>query len=100
MEMPKNCDSCPFWDDIVPYANCTLKHGYIALNPMAEKWRLQDCPLIEVPPHGRLIDVDALQTEAFNRLFIGFARERDVAFVNFLLTDAPTIIQEDKEGEE
>lgn len=34
-------------------------------NPKCKDWmpynyRLDDCPLIEIPPHGRLIDADAL----------------------------------------
>lgn len=43
MELPKNCDMCPLADTIICGA--------------------QGCPLIEVPPHGRLIDADA-QIEA------------------------------------
>ena len=39
MEMPKNCFICPF-------KNLEICD--------------EDCPLIEVPPHGRLIDADAM----------------------------------------
>lgn len=42
MEMPKNCHECPLL-----YAT-SLCDGS------------KDCPLILVPPHGRLIDADAL----------------------------------------
>ena len=28
--------------------------------------RLKDCPLVEIPPHGRLIDADALWAEIHN----------------------------------
>lgn len=49
MEMPKSCGNC-FFD-----THC-------------DNWRLRnwgapppdDCPLVPVPPHGRLIDADAL----------------------------------------
>ena len=49
MEMPKSCGNC-FFD-----SHC-------------DNWRLRnwgapppdDCPLVPVPPHGRLIDADAL----------------------------------------
>lgn len=51
MEMPKNCLGCPLtWVDddynsVCPFTNV------IALNI----GRQDDCPLIELPPHGRLI---------------------------------------------
>ena len=91
MDMPKNCDECLFLYESRGYMECKLTEQVTDFR-QATTERLQDCPLVEVPPHGRLIDADALQTESFNRLFIGFARNRDVAFVNFLLTDAPTVI--------
>ena len=39
MEMPTSCDECPLY---------TCMHNH------------DDCPLVPVPPHGRLIDADAL----------------------------------------
>lgn len=53
MEMPKNCEEC-------------LLCGFVSCNVTGQRIysttldRLPDCPLIEVPPHGRLIDADAL----------------------------------------
>ena len=80
MEMPKNCDVC-FMCDACEYS-------------MPLEKRLTDCPLIEVPmSHGRLIDEDAFQLEAYNMMFRGHADDMDVAFVNFLLGKAPTIIE-------
>ena len=43
MEMPKNCGDCWFEH---AYEFCESKY--------------EDCPLIELPPHGRLIDADEL----------------------------------------
>ena len=84
MEMPKNCDVC-FMRDACEYSM-----------PLGK--RLTDCPLIEVPmSHGRLIDADAFQLEAYNMMFRGHADDRDVAFVNFLLGKAPTIIESEDE---
>ena len=56
MEMPKSCGNC-FFD-----THC-------------DNWRLRnwgapppdDCPLVEVPPHGRLIDADALVMENYEQ---------------------------------
>ena len=60
MEMPENCHECEFVD-ILPTCPC---------NKMADDdfWNNvslaveghKDCPIIGVPPHGRLIDADAL----------------------------------------
>ena len=50
MEMPKNCGECPMIceDDL-----CHITKGGRTINE-----RPPHCPLIEVPPHGRLIDAD------------------------------------------
>ena len=48
MEMPENCDDCPI-------ANCRMDNGWLHYPD-----RPEDCPLIPVPDHGRLIDADAL----------------------------------------
>ena len=62
MEMPETCDKCP------------LHHYHSAgkyvceATPMFYPWNLANtkgirkewCPLIELPPHGRLIDADTL----------------------------------------
>ena len=58
MEMPKNCDECPcYYETEGAWRNeCeVLGKEYIA-----DDYRPEWCPLVELPPHGRLIDVDAL----------------------------------------
>ncbi len=44
MDMPKSCDNCWF-----EYAYEICKSEY------------ENCPLVEIPSHGRLIDADALE---------------------------------------
>ena len=61
MEMPTSCCECAIksWDgedDVCPFS------GISALSI----GRQDDCPLVPVPPHGRLIDADALK-ERFPR---------------------------------
>ena len=54
-----------------------------------------NCPLIELPPHGRLIDADALELDAE-------WSEREDGFISFSSTaikNAPTIIPADKGGD-
>lgn len=58
MEMPQNCEECDLkvWDeyDDVDYV-CPFS-GVIVLNI----GRQGSCPLVEVPPHGRLIEKNAV----------------------------------------
>ena len=61
MEMPTDCDNCSFFDDRFDYPSCNVtgySRGY-NWNPRGQ--RMPDCPIIEVPPHGRLIDADVLR---------------------------------------
>lgn len=54
MEMPTSCASCPCGDDESRF--CRAANEYI---PMLGRPKF--CPLVPVPPHGRLIDADALR---------------------------------------
>lgn len=86
IEMPKACVyrenghliTCPLYDI----------DGYCgALNAEAshkENGKLSDCPLIPVPPHGRLIDADALIENLGNIEYKGAVKR--------VLIQAPTII--------
>ena len=87
MEMPKNCikggcpldgAACDLWED----KNWEDWHDpHIMRHP--------DCPLIELPPHGRLIDADALWENI------------TVAYPSIIraIDDAPTIIPAEKDGD-
>lgn len=57
MEMPQTCFKCKV-SRITPsmYAFCLLNEKCYP----ADETPPSDCPLIPVPPHGRLIDADAL----------------------------------------
>lgn len=63
MEMPKSCDECRimvFEDtNCVPELFCGCPIVFKA-HPQGVGHRPDYCPLIPVPPHGRLIDADAL----------------------------------------
>ena len=62
LEMPKNCAGCPFFvrSDTPkrPFVDCKLI-GCLGSVFIAASGILVDCPLVAVPPHGRLIDADA-----------------------------------------
>ena len=93
MNMPQNCEECDLkvWDeyDNIDYV-CPFSE-VIVLNI----GRQGSCPLVEVPPHGRLIDADALVKEVediakeFPSDSIG--AERFKLFAKFI-TEMPTII--------
>ena len=53
--MPRNCGECPLehWECMLMDLDAEDIYPYY----LGEK-RHPDCPLIEVPPHGRLIDGD------------------------------------------
>ena len=58
MEMPKSCEKCPCKTaDAFGGLGCQTT-GYIPLRK-ANQDRPDWCPLVEIPPHGRLIDADA-----------------------------------------
>lgn len=59
MEMPKNCLECSLSDVDDDYGRCCLFSGIACLNI----GRQNNCPLVEIPPHGRLIDADALLSD-------------------------------------
>ena len=71
MEMPKSCEECP----LSMVVESGMEYGYgcqYTLTTGNPKMREKDCtarptwcPLIELPPHGRLIDADALQKDGW-----------------------------------
>ena len=79
MEMPKSCRACMFSrTDIRNVDWCVL----------TEKDLPCDCPLVPIPPHGRLIDADALTQQIMMKAdaTCGWADALDLAL-------APTIIE-------
>ena len=57
MEMPKNCKDCPLSDH---EAWCLIPGSWRERYYCPDDERSNDCPLIELPPHGRLGDLDKL----------------------------------------
>ena len=60
MEMPKNCGECPFifssWG--IEYY-CHLARASTSAE-YVEREKMTNCPLVELPPHGRLADLDKM----------------------------------------
>lgn len=93
MKMPKNCDECPcYYETEGAWRNeCeVLGKEYIA-----DDYRPEWCPLVELPPHGRLIDGDVAEVIT--------ADHEDGDFIDGILYAAewianqPTIIEAEEE---
>ena len=54
MEMPKNCQECDLYIEGACYAK-----GYRDYRSIMDTAKPDDCPLIELPPHGVLKDTTA-----------------------------------------
>ena len=106
MEMPKSCAFCPMFDDV--YTRICDDDEYVCkLGVNLNYWQYagdepKDCPLIEVPDHGGLVDANRLIEIALHLMHT--AKNDDIANgVKWLwqyILEAPTIIQADKEGKE
>lgn len=61
MEMPKHCGECGIkW--------CERWKKLIVAGMSIAKSRPTDCPLIELPPHGRLIDADKITEHKYTTI--------------------------------
>lgn len=64
MEMPQGCGDCPCLGG--EYHGSYDNHFYCQVTDKGIGEHKPDwCPLIEVPPHGRLIDADALMNDGW-----------------------------------
>lgn len=102
MEMPQSCNACMF--DV--YGLCLINK-----NIEGEDELTHSCPLVEVQPHGRLIDADALLARFEKEEKAAEEHGRDFSFsfksggenctewwaVQQMLMDAPTIIKAEED---
>ena len=99
MEMPKSCNDCNFqcfaeWGGDSSYANeittkCLATDKFVF---PSDSERDENCPLIELPPQGRLIDADALRIDLIDR-GIADIQTSDWYEIRQAVCDAPTIIE-------
>ena len=62
MEMPTKCSEC-LLAKLSPTGESLICNYMLSRVPWDE--RPFDCPLVPVPPHGRLIDADALEADGW-----------------------------------
>ena len=60
MEMPRDCSRCSIKVDPETRQCCVDKHLFEETLSVLISRRDKDCPLVELPPHGDLIDRDAI----------------------------------------
>ena len=107
MKMPKSCVDCPMFDWDLEYLKCKANDEFFIAKGEWRTKRESTCPLIEVPPHGRLIDADELieKQKEDAEIFIGSTNYGDKvrydeamnAVAN--IVNAPTVIPADEDGE-
>lgn len=91
MKLPRNCGCC----DMCVLSNDKQTFFCIRLGKrfrwsLVEK-RQGDCPLVEVKPHGRLIDADALKKRMTELLRHDYVFDEVGCFG--LVKDAPTVLE-------
>lgn len=96
MDMPRYCDECKMLYDC---ASCMVLEKTIDWETSHER-RRDDCPLVEVKaPHGRLGDLDALESEGADLCCDnGYYGSTEWGFSYEMIENAPTIIE--AEGKE
>lgn len=85
VEMPKDCPMCPMahWNSYDEFTGCKVVAGkkYAATTDpeyMESTSRPDWCPLVPVPPHGRLIaEYDAIETAWMILAGLGYRREEN-----------------------
>ena len=89
-KMPSRCEFCP----IIDGTGCRARNPYY----MDETGitRPKNCPLIKLPPHGRLIDADALENKGYNLVRYVY-RDGYTALQQVALSAAPTILEAEVE---
>ena len=95
MKMPKSCESCSF-SGYGGLQNERVVCMFTGTNDYRnQQERFDDCPLVELPPHGRLIDADAFCDCVRNlpKTKNGFSSTWDEESILGFIEDTPTIIE-------
>ena len=100
MEMPINCEKCIYsaWSNFYQIYTCNairknepviFDEKQVMSTSIVRSRRADSCPLVPVPPHGRLIDADALKKTSYP---FPCAIGVEYAVTLRSIDDAPTII--------
>lgn len=96
MEMPKDCRECPLCNYHIETGEtwCVAIDGLLATDygPILFDGRDSDCPLVEIPAHGRLVDADALMQTYCRHEF-----SSDMGDAMEILENYPTVIEAEED---
>jgi len=104
MKMPKDCPMCPLshWNKLDEFTGCEVVNGkrFAVTNDKGyaqSNTRPSWCPLVEIPPHGRLIDADKLE-DVFSGLGDRAYRRTKGTIMDAqkFLSYAPTVIESEE----
>lgn len=94
MEMPTSCYKCPVRRRDGMDLVCPIAHERFSIADVnILEYRLDNCPLVPIPAHGRLIDAKRLLDTMFK-----LVDEETFRAFRQVVNDAPTVIEEE-EGE-
>ena len=100
-EPPKCCAECMFFKKKISFpdysVSCLLGGKPPEPWPLRYEQRAEDCPIVEIPAHGRLIDADALAAHDNEDFDKSFAKDDATVqwvhlFIQNRIAYAPTII--------
>ena len=92
MEMPLNCAMCKMW------SICECLNDFDDFESICyavedgDLVRDKNCPLIELPPHGRLIDIKSVEDGMFVTVGNDYQRWWNGALES-VIDNAPTVIE-------
>ena len=92
MEMPTSCCNC-LLAKLSPTGQTLICNYTLSTVPWDDK--PFDCPLIEIPPHGRLIDADALMHDTEHFVYKTMLFGGQYVYSEDAIKNAPTIIEGD-----
>ena len=94
MKMPEHCGECRFAVDGWCYA-----YGKPNIDALANDGRTNFCPLVLVPPHGRLIDGDVAEAICFTIEDADGKNFYDgILYAADFISKQPTIIEAEEAG--
>lgn len=90
MILPQDCEECPFFMD-EDFTWCGRCNYNICDGLVERKGKPSWCDLVELPPHGRLIDADALirqmnqKVEETNNVRYAWVNEMDISLADTII---------------
>ena len=116
MDMPKNCEKCLYssWSNFYQIYVCNairrdepvlFDKKQVKSTNTVRSGRADNCPLIPVPPHGRLIDADELAIRVKSQIQSSFCNQHNATLVfaqglKLFVENAPTVIEASEDGEQ